>query len=158
MSTVYYLKKLYTSMHDGYTKEPLCISTNEKQLSYIANRLNKINTGYEYSIETALEYKPKNISFLYFVINHDSCFNYEYSDIVVMVQEHKIENYTLPISKDDDSFSLLKLKFKSSLSHSDIHSIMLKEYEDYKKYEEKLNNKFKADYWQLNPNFHETYF
>jgi hypothetical protein len=161
MSRVFYLNQNSSCEITGTTNIPLLSSTNGKQLSYLAKRLNLISSN-EYSVVCAFDYLPKNCQNISFITNSES--DYDWCHYEILDQFLEIENSKDIIEKSflyhekiknkeniDSNVKITILPIMHQISHKEIHNLLFSIEHFYlrSEAENKLENKAKRNgaYW-----------
>lgn len=158
MSKVFYLKQVSFCETSGIINKPLLVSKNEKQLYYIANRLNIISED-DFVVVCAFDYYPKICNNISFLTYEDSDFDWYCFDILDKfydLEENKelIEKSLLKNKRDKEkkdergTVSIHKMKINNHIKRKEINNLLFLINSNYMdiEYEKKL--KLNGNYWK----------
>jgi hypothetical protein len=156
MSNIYLLVRHIDAYFEGASDEPIAVTMNKIQLTYIISNLDKIPNSYNtYSIVEIFNYKPKNANS---VLTLSSTYSDEffYSSIIIksffeIEKSIKLIDNCINInSENDNQVTKTILPINSSLNKSQMNEIYKCQDEEYiNKFElinSKKKNKFISDY------------
>lgn len=153
MSNVYLLVRHIDAHFEGSSNEPIAVTMNKNQLTYLISKLDKLPNSYNtYSIVEIFNYKPKNANFV-ITISRMYSDEFFYSSSIIqsffkLENSMKILEECINTNSDNDSKTTQTiLPINSSLSKIQMDEIYKYQDEDYIAKLELINAKKTNKFW-----------